>query len=194
MFALLTDYFLAWNQNINISLCGLPEKYDGLYCGDLLEMEIQKMARWKHCVDPPHPDWVSTRTVKCTVETFGFIINKALSSATVNDDSLNSDDENSSHASISSLADAAADELLDLDTGDYENEHRNGWQCFMVNSELTGEFLGMLNGNTFKPILQTFKVEAQMKQTTTHQFDSQIWLTVTAGTSGLTLSVLRIQV
>jgi hypothetical protein len=60
--------------------------------------------------------------VKCTGETFGFVINEASSSAAVNDDSLNSDDENSSHASISSAADTAADELLDLDTGVYENE------------------------------------------------------------------------
>jgi hypothetical protein len=33
----------------------------------------------------------------------------------------------------------------------------NGWQCFMVSSELVNEFLGMLNGNTSNPIQQTFK-------------------------------------
>ena len=63
VFALLTDYFLIWNQSIDIRLRGLPSKYDGLYCSDLLEYEIDKMALWKNRDTPPHPDWLSTRSL-----------------------------------------------------------------------------------------------------------------------------------
>jgi hypothetical protein len=112
MFAMLTDFFLVWNQNIDIAIRGLPDKYKGLYyCGDLLEEEIEKMARWKERSDPPHPDWVSTRSVQSSDETFGFL---TVSGSTENDVA---DDNIAGDADVSVCSDAAeaADELLELD-------------------------------------------------------------------------------
>ena len=72
-FALLTDFFFRWNQNIDVRVRGLDRKYDCLYDGDLLETEIEKLSLWSHRETPAHPDWVSTRNVQCTGERFGFI-------------------------------------------------------------------------------------------------------------------------
>jgi hypothetical protein len=77
----------------------------GLYCGDLLEDEIEKLKKWEHRELPPHPEWVSTRSVQCTGETFGFVVQDAAPQG----------DEVSTSSSVSICSDAAAvaDELLD---------------------------------------------------------------------------------
>lgn len=117
MFAILSDYFLIWNQNIDITLRGLPSKYDGVYCGDLLENEIEKMAAWKQRATPPHPDWVSSRSIQCSGETFGFLLQEETSNNMQGD--ANSD---TSSVSVDTDAECAADELCDLDDDAHEAE------------------------------------------------------------------------
>jgi hypothetical protein len=135
IFALLTNYFRIWNQNIDIALRGLPSKYDGLYCGDLLEDEIEKMAKWKHRETPPHPEWLSTRSVQCSSETFGFLLQ---------DSGQRSDDgTTSSSVSICSDAAAAADELLDGAEYDEEAEMAS-------NMPASAQWMAGLNGK-FRP-------------------------------------------
>ena len=114
MFCLLTDFFLSWNQRIDVRLRGLSNKYDGLYCGGLLESEIEKMAGWKQRDSPPHPEWVSTRSVVSTGETFGFLTNDTIQNT--------SREDNSSDESICSDAFAAEDELQNLEDGTNEFE------------------------------------------------------------------------
>jgi hypothetical protein len=134
MFALLTDYFRVWNQNIDIALRSLPSKYDGLYCGDLLEDEIEKMAKWKHRETPPHPEWVSTRSVQCSGEVFGFIQQSF--------DHCSDNVSTTSSVSICSDAEAAADELLDGVEYDEEAELASNmpassqWMAVMANFAL----------------------------------------------------------
>ena len=55
MFALLSDFFLRWNQNIDVRVRGLANKYGGVYDGDLLEEEIEEMSKWLDCNEPAHP-------------------------------------------------------------------------------------------------------------------------------------------
>jgi hypothetical protein len=71
----------------------------------LLEDEIEKLKKWEHRELPPHPEWVSTRSVQCTGETFGFVVQDAAPQG----------DEVSTSSSVSICSDAAAaaDELLD---------------------------------------------------------------------------------
>ena len=71
--ALVSDYFLRWNQSIEIIMRGMPEKYDGFYKGALLEEEIDKLSMWPDRIAPPHPDWISTKSSKSTGETFNLI-------------------------------------------------------------------------------------------------------------------------
>ena len=61
MVSLVSDFLLRWNQAIEISVRGLSKKYDGLYDGDMIEDEIEKMAKWENRKLPPHPQWISTR-------------------------------------------------------------------------------------------------------------------------------------
>ena len=114
MFCMLTDFFLAWNQKIDIRIRGLSKKYDGLYCGDLLEDEIEKMSAWRQRDSPPHPEWVSTRSVESTGEAFGFLTNDS--------NQINSADGNLSDESICIDAYAVEDELQDLEDGTNELE------------------------------------------------------------------------
>ena len=107
MFAVLTDFFTIWNQNIDIRLQDLHKKYYGMYDGDIIEDEIERMTAGMNREVPPHPDWVSTRNVVDSNESFGFIDPVPLQAQ--NDD--NSEDDES----LVNLAEEAADELLELD-------------------------------------------------------------------------------
>ena len=143
MFALLSDYFLMWNQKIDISLRGLPSKYDGVYCGDLLEQEIECMAKWKSRVDPPHPNWLSTRTLECSNERFGFLeagaARRTASSHDADSESISSSD------SIIEDAEYIADELENIDDGEDDAEGR-------LTSEMpaSGQWMARLHGR-FRP-------------------------------------------
>ena len=44
--SLISEYLTRWNQVIEIAVRGLDSKYSQLYCGDLIEEEIEKMAKW----------------------------------------------------------------------------------------------------------------------------------------------------
>ena len=96
-----------------ISLSVLRQ-HDGLYCGDLLETEIEKMAAWRQREGPPHPEWVSTRSIESTGEMFGFLTNDSNPNTAV--------DGNSSDESICTDAFAAEDELQELEDGINELE------------------------------------------------------------------------
>ena len=109
MFAVLTNFFTIWNQNIDIRLRGLSKKYYGLYDGNIIEDEIEKMAAWPNREEPPHPEWASTRNVEDNPETFRTIDPIPLRPR--------GDDESAADASLHNLADNAAGELLELDTG-----------------------------------------------------------------------------
>ena len=73
------------------------------------------MASWKNRETPPHPDWLSTRSVQSTGETFGFLVNNVQSRMTV-------DVEEDSLASGGSDAFDVAEELEGLDEGSNEFE------------------------------------------------------------------------
>jgi len=78
-----------------------------MYDGDIIEDEIERMTAGMNREVPPHPDWVSTRIVEDSNESFGFIDPVPLQAQ--NDD--NSEDDES----LVNLAEEAADELLELD-------------------------------------------------------------------------------
>ena len=122
MYAMLSDYFLIWNQNIDITLRGLPSKYDGIYCGDLLEAEIEKMTAWKQRDTPPHPEWMSTRSVECSDEVFGFLLDCSAQKHSAQIQTNCDDDSVSSCGSIISDAENAADQLCDIEDGGDEVE------------------------------------------------------------------------
>ena len=113
MKALLSTYLLRWNQNIEVEVRGLSDEYDGLYDGNEIEEEIAKMAKWKNRVVPPHPDWISTRNVASTGETFGLI------------DPVSTDTNESDEALLDKESELAVVNLLELDTGvgDIESEN-----------------------------------------------------------------------
>jgi hypothetical protein len=60
MKALVTVFLGRWNQRIEIEIRGMSKKYDGLYDGNLLDEEIEKMAAWNLDDEPPHSEWIST--------------------------------------------------------------------------------------------------------------------------------------
>ncbi len=110
MKALVSSFFLRWNQKIEIEARGLHKRYDGLYDGNMLEEEIEKMARWKDC-DEPHPGWIPTKNVQSTGETFGLIDPVSSSASNGNDDDAALDEE----------AELAVGNLLELEAGVSDN-------------------------------------------------------------------------
>ena len=77
MKSLISEFLLRWNQNIDINVRGLSDQYEGLYVGDRLEIEIEKLSKWPDCAAPPHPEWRSSRNVSDTGETFGILDRQA---------------------------------------------------------------------------------------------------------------------
>ena len=109
---MLSDYFGMWNQSIDIRLRGLGAKYDSLYDGDLIEDQIEMMNAWGFDAEAHHPDWISTRSIECTGELFGFINPlEALSSVAVDD---------SSDESICNEAEMIADNMIKHEEVDIE--------------------------------------------------------------------------
>lgn len=133
MHAILTDFFLAWNHNIDIKLRGLPARYEGLYCGDLLETEIDKMAAWRQRDAPPHPDWVSTRSVQCSGESFGFLVGDD------GQDRTNEDDDSSCDEVIE-----AAENLISLE------DQTNTEEAMITNLPASSQWMASLHGK-FRP-------------------------------------------
>ena len=89
---------------------GLGKKYDGLYDGNLIESEIEKLSLWKNRETPPHMSWVSTRTVATTGEAFGLI------------DSVHQTNQNDGYNSDANLECESAnvvEQLLELETGKF---------------------------------------------------------------------------
>ena len=99
-----------WNQNIDVKTTGLPSKYYGLYDGQLLEDEIEKVSAFLD--EPSHSEWVSSKSLQCTGESFG-IINPTQAPTQIVADSDAEDTE------LNMMAEAAADDLSDneLDAG-----------------------------------------------------------------------------
>ena len=99
-----------WNQNIDVKTRGLPSKYYGLYDGQLLEDEIEKVSAFLD--EPSHSEWVSSKSLQCTGESFG-IINPMQAPTQIVADSDAEDTE------LNMMAEAAADDLSDdeLDAG-----------------------------------------------------------------------------
>ena len=110
----------------------MPPKYNGLYDGNLLENEIETMASWKNCEVPPHPDWISTRSVESTGEYFDFI--------RPNDD-LAQDDGPSSDELITNQAEVAEDEMLELDDDVEEKE-----EFLSLNLPASAQWMASLQG------------------------------------------------
>ena len=138
VFAMLTDFFDMWNVNIDIRLRGVDEKYYGLFDGDVLEEEMEKMSRWPNRDLPPHPDWVSTRYVEDNHEAFGFI--DPVPSRAVNDDDSASDN------SLNQLADNAANELRELDA-EIGNENRSSIAPMPPSSQWLAALHGRARGS-----------------------------------------------
>ena len=107
LYALITEYLLQWNQNIDVKVRGLPSKYYGLHDGELLEAEIEKLA--KTLDEPPHPQWIPTSSVQDTGESFGIINSSAVPSSTPANNDLADD------AVLDMLAEEAADNLSDIE-------------------------------------------------------------------------------
>ncbi len=109
--AIISEYLLMWNQNIDVKTRGLPSKYYGLYDGQLLEDEIEKLSAFLD--EPSHQEWVSSKSLQCTGESFG-IINPTQSPSQMVVVDSDADDEE-----LDRMAAAAADDLSDdeLDVG-----------------------------------------------------------------------------
>ncbi len=110
--AVTSEYLLQWNQNIDVKVRGLPEKYYGLYDGVLLEDEIEKLA--KIVDEPPHPEWIPTSSVQSTGETFGIINSNTMPTTTHTDGNADSDADDDV---LNMLAEEAANELSDDEAG-----------------------------------------------------------------------------
>eukprot|EP00986_Skeletonema_menzelii_P003893 scaffold1261_cov155-Skeletonema_menzelii.AAC.3 len=102
--AIISEYLLMWNQNIDVKTRGLSSKYYGLYDVQLLEDEIEKLSAFLD--EPVHTEWVSSKSLQCTGESFG-IINPTHALRQVAIDSDADDDE------VDRMADAAAGDLSD---------------------------------------------------------------------------------
>ena len=85
----------------------MPKKYECVYDGVLLDEEIEKMAAW-NLDDPPHSEWISTKTFQSTKETFGLIDPVSTEVAT---------SEREAEALVEGEADQVVNALLELDTG-----------------------------------------------------------------------------
>ena len=68
------------------------------------------MSQWSDHVDPPHPEWTSTKSFQSTGKSFG-IIDALLNMATHND----LDDDSASDQSLNEGAEVAAQKLLELE-------------------------------------------------------------------------------
>ena len=73
------------------------------------------MSLWPARETPAHPDWVSSKSVQCTDENFGFIEYQT--------QEITGDDDSGTDASLNDLADVAADEIEELDKGIDEKKH-----------------------------------------------------------------------
>jgi hypothetical protein len=107
MKALVTIYLGRWNQRLEIEVRGMSTEYDGLYDGNLLDEEIEKMTEW-NIDDIPHPDWIPLNAFQSTDEVFGLI-------DPVNPSMNRTDEED--EAEIQNEADNVANHLLELETG-----------------------------------------------------------------------------
>ena len=107
-------FLLRWNQNIDVRIRGLDQKYDGLYDGTLFENEIEQMLLWPAREAPAHPDSGSSKNVQYTGENFGSIECQA--------QEVTGADASGSDASLNDLADVAADEIEELDEDVDERE------------------------------------------------------------------------
>eukprot|EP00985_Skeletonema_marinoi_P024492 scaffold17057_cov73-Skeletonema_marinoi.AAC.2 len=99
--AIISEYLFMWNQNIDVKTRGLPAKYYALYDGQLLEDEIEKLSEFLD--EPTYPEWVSSKSLQCTGESFG-IINPTQAPAHGVIDSNAADNE------LDMMAEAAADD------------------------------------------------------------------------------------
>jgi hypothetical protein len=98
-----------WNHRIEIEVRGLPKKYEGLYDGNFLDEEIEKLAAWDgNCDTPAHAEWIPVNAFRSTGETFGLIDPMISKSAAVDTDE---------EIELECEADAVIDNLLELDTG-----------------------------------------------------------------------------
>eukprot|EP00986_Skeletonema_menzelii_P010611 scaffold5229_cov137-Skeletonema_menzelii.AAC.3 len=127
--AVIAEYLLQWNQDIDVRVRGLPSKYYGLYDGVLLEDEIEKLA--KNLDEPPHPEWIPTSSVQSTGETFGIIHTQT-----------DIADYESDDAALIMLAEEAAGELSD-DEADGGIDHH---VAQMPKMPASSQWLATLNG------------------------------------------------
>ena len=96
-----------WNQNIDVKTRGLPSMYYGLYDVQLLEDEIEKLSAFLD--EPAHPEWVSSKSLQCTGESFG-IINPTQAPRQV---AIDSDaDSDADDEEVNRMADAAAGDAV----------------------------------------------------------------------------------
>ena len=51
----------------------MPKKYEGLYCWDLLDREIEKIWSWVDRGKTPHSEWIPANSHQTTREVFGLI-------------------------------------------------------------------------------------------------------------------------
>ena len=87
---------------------GLDKKYEGVYDGNMIEEEIEKMAMCKNRDKPPHPEWISTSTVQSSGELFGLIDPVSAEPAST---------ENGMDELLEKESELAVSNLLELDTG-----------------------------------------------------------------------------
>jgi len=116
--SIISDYLLRWNHNIDVKIRGLSSVYDGIYeYGQLLEDEIEKMSKWPNRDEPPHPDWISTRSFVATGEYFGLV--DGMTRMQVDDDNQEEDDgdDDRSDTSLNNQIEEAVDNFDYLDTG-----------------------------------------------------------------------------
>lgn len=108
--ALVSDFMLRWNQNIDVNVRGLPKLYDAMFDGELLEAEIEKMWKSKQRRTTPHPEWISSRDVVDTEERFGIIGYQEP------DKNIDSDGGVCSDESLRGHAVEVEEDLLDMET------------------------------------------------------------------------------
>lgn len=95
------------------------------------------MAAWKRRDTPPHPDWVSSRSVQCSGESFGFMTETNAEFSFVDRDV----NDVSSSESIMEDAECAADELNDLCEGEDEVEAN-----IACNLPASSQWMALLHG------------------------------------------------
>jgi len=70
--ALVSDYLMRWNLNIEIKIRGLHKRYEGFYDGQMIEEDVENLAEW-NIEQPRISDWISTKSFADTGESFGVI-------------------------------------------------------------------------------------------------------------------------